>query len=261
VVASLARAKVEVLQFFRSRDAVGFTLALPVVMLVLLASIFTEHVQGTPVKFSQVYTTGLLAGGVASTCFLNLAVAVAGERENGTLKRLAGTPMPRTAYFVGKALMVLTTCALETAILLVFGHFAYGVAFPATAWRWFTFLWVTVLGATSMALVGLAFSSLPRTARSAAPVANLPLLVLEFVSGVFVPFTSLSKTLYGVAGIFPLRWIAQGYRSALLPQYFVKVEPTGGWDHLQTALVLAGWCAVGLAVAARTFRWTGRGER
>ncbi len=261
VRASLSRARVELLQFFRSRDAVGFTLALPVVMLILLASIFTDRVRGTSVAYSQIYTTGLLAGGVASTCFLNLAVVVAGERENGTLKRLAGTPMPRTAYFMGKALMVLTTCALETAVLLLFGHFVYNVQFPATPWRWFTFVWVTVLGAVSMALVGLAFSSLPRSARSAAPVANLPLLVLEFLSGVFVPFTSLSKTIYDVAGIFPLRWIAQGYRSALLPQYFVRIEPTRGWDHAQTALVLAAWCAVGLAVAARTFRWTGKGER
>ncbi|MGH9104786.1 MAG: ABC transporter permease [Acidimicrobiales bacterium] len=261
VAASGARGQVELVQFFRSKDAVVFTLALPVVLLALLATIFSGPVHGTNVLYSQVYTTGLLAGGLASTTFLNLAVSVAGERENGGLKRLAGTPMPRTAYFVGKAIVVLVTCVLEMAVMLVFGHFAYGVAFPASPGRWWTFIWVTFLGATSMALIGIALSSVPRSSRSAAPVANLPLLVLEFISGVFVPFTSLSHSLYNIAGIFPLRWIAQGYRSALLPDYFQKVEPSHGWDHLQTALVLAIWCVVGLVVAARTFRWTGRGER
>jgi len=261
VSAVLARGHVEVLQFFRSKDAVVFTLALPVVLLAMLASIFSGFVEHTTVRFSQVYTTGLLAGGLASTTFLNLAVAVAGERENGGLKRLAGTPMPRTAYFMGKAIVVLVVCSLEVAVLLVFGHLLYHVAFPSTLWRWWTFIWVTLFGATSMALLGIAVSSAPRTARSAAPVANLPLLVLEFISGVFVPFTSLSRSLYNFAGIFPLRWIAEGYRSALLPEFFQKVEPTGKWDHGQMVLVLALWCVAGLLISARTFRWTGRGER
>ncbi|HTV13037.1 MAG TPA: ABC transporter permease [Acidimicrobiales bacterium] len=260
-LAVLARGQVEVLQFFRSKDAVVFTLALPVVLLAMLASIFSGYIEHTHVHYSQVYTTGLLASGLASTSFLNLAVAIAGERENGGLKRLAGTPMPRTAYFMGKAIVVLVTCSLEVTVLLLFGHFVYNVAFPSTLGRWWTFVWVTVLGATALSLLGIAVSSLPRTARSAAPVANLPLLVLEFISGVFVPFTSLSHGIYNFAGVFPLRWIAEGYRSALLPSYFAKVEPTGGWDHSTMALVLLIWCVVGLVVAARTFRWTGRGER
>jgi len=112
-VASLARGQVEILQFFRSRDAVVFTLALPVVLLGLLASIFSGKVPGTGVSFSQVYTTGLLAGGLASTSFLNLGITITGERENGTLKRLAGTPMPRAAYFLGKVMVVLVASLLE----------------------------------------------------------------------------------------------------------------------------------------------------
>ena len=259
--ACLARGEVEIKQFFRSKDAVVFTLALPIVLLALLASIFSHDIPGTQVAYSQVYTTGLLAGGVASTSFLNLAVAIAGERENGGLKRLAGTPMPRTAYFMGKAIVVLVTCALETAVLLVFGHFAYGVAFPASIGRWWTFIWVTLLGVTSMSLLGVAVSSVPRSARSAAPVANLPLLVLEFMSGVFVPFTSLSKGLYNFAGAFPLRWMAEGYRSALLPSYFQQVEPGHHWNYSAMALVMGTWVVVGLVLAARTFRWTGQGER
>lgn len=261
VAASIARAQVEILQFFRSTEAVVFTLALPVVLLALLASIFSGSVHGTTVRYSQLYTTGLLAGGLASTSFLNLAVAIATERENGALKRLAGTPMPRTAYFVGKAIVVLVTCSLEVAVLLIFGHFVYNVAFPSSLERWWVFVWVTALGATAMALLGICIASVPRSARSAAPVANLPLLVLEFFSGVFVPFTSLSHNLYNLAGLFPLKWVAEGYRSALLPSYFQKLEPSHVWDQGEMALVLVVWIVIGLLAASRTFRWTGRGER
>jgi ABC-2 type transport system permease protein len=261
VKASLARGHVEVLQFFRSRDAVVFTLALPVVLLALLASILSGHVQGTNVSYSQVYVTGLLAGGLASTSFLNLGVSIANERENGGLKRLAGTPMPRAAYFLGKVVVVLVTSALEVAVLMVFGHFLYGVHFPSTLGRWWTFLWVTLLGGAAMTLVGIAASSIPKSARSAAAVLNLPFLVLEFISGVFVPYTQLSHTMLDIAGIFPLRWMAEGYRSALLPSFIQQSEIGHHWDHAEMALVMGIWCVVGLVFAIKTFRWTDRRER
>jgi ABC-2 type transport system permease protein len=76
-----------------------------------------------------------------------------------------------------------------------------------------------------------------------------------------VPFTSLSSGLYSFAGVFPLRWIAEGYRSALLPSYFQSVEPGHSWHHPLMALVLGAWCVVGVAVSVWTFRWTDRGER
>jgi len=259
--ASLARGHVEVLQFFRSRDSVAFTLALPVVLLALLASILSGHVEHTSVTYSQVYVTGLLAGGLASTSFLNLGVSIANERENGALKRLAGTPMPRAAYFLGKVIVVVATSVLEVAVLMVFGHFFYGVKFPVSLGRWWIFAWVTLLGATSMTLVGLAASSIPKSARSAAAVLNLPFLVLEFISGVFVPYTQLSRTMLEIAGFFPLRWMAEGYRSALLPSFIQRSEIGHRWDHAEMALVLGIWCVVGLAFTMKTFRWTGKGER
>ena len=231
-------------------------------LLGLLASIFSGKVHGTGVSYSQVYTAGLLAGGLASTSFLNLGIAIATERENGGLKRLGRhAHARRPAYFLGKVISVLVTSVLEVALLMVIGHFAYGVSFPSSIGRWWIFAWVTLLGGTSMTLLGVAASSLPRSARSAGAVLNLPFLVLEFISGVFVPFTSLSHGLLSFAGFFPLRWLAEGYRSALLPSYFQRVELGHSWDHGQMVLVLVIWCAVGLVVSARTFRWTGRGER
>lgn len=259
--ASVARGRVEVLQILRSKDALVFTVALPVVMLALLASIFSGFVVGTRVTYSQLFTAGLLAGGLASTSFLNVGISIATERDNGALKRLAGSPMPRGAYFAGKVVAVVVLSGLEVTAMMLIGRLAYGISLPSSPGRWWTFLWVTVLGGAAMTLVGVAASSLPRTARSAAAVLNLPFLVLEFISGVFVPFTSLSHGLYSFAGLFPLRWIAEGYRSALLPSNFAQVEPGHLWDHRQMAVALLLWCVVGLAVSLRTFRWTGPGER
>lgn len=255
----LARGALEIKQFFRQRDAVVFSLALPVVFLALLAAIFPGTVPGTGVRTSQVLCAGLLAGGVASTSFMNLAVTIAQERDDGTLKRLAGTPMPRAAYFIGKVLVVLATSLLEMVLLLSVATLAFGVTLPLTWGQWGTFAWVTALGVTSTTLLGIAVSSLPRSGRSAAAVVNLPFIVLEFISGVFVPFNQVPSWLRQVASAFPLRWMAAGYRSALLPPSFRHVEPGGSWNHTTMVVVLGIWCVVGLAACLRTFRWTRRG--
>ena len=105
----------EIKEFFREKDAVIFTAALPAVMLILFAAIFHFKAPGTNVPAAEIYTTGLMAGGVASTSFVSMAVAIAVERDTGGLKRLAGTPMPRSAYFIGKVIRVIVLSVIEIA--------------------------------------------------------------------------------------------------------------------------------------------------
>ncbi len=57
------------------------------------------------------------------------------------------------------------------------------------------------------------------------------MLVLQFISGVYLPFTQLPDWLQDVASVFPLRWMASGMRSVFLPSQFASAEPGGAW-HL-----------------------------
>lgn len=85
---------------------------------------------------------------------------------------------------------------------------------------------------------------------------NLPFVILEFISGVFVPFNQLPHSLQQVASLFPLKWMAQGLRSVFLPDKFRYVEMDHSWAHGTTALVLLGWSVLGLALCTVTFRWS-----
>jgi ABC-2 type transport system permease protein len=258
----LARTRYELKLFFRNKEAVGFTLAFPVVLLVLFGAIFSNNkIQDTSVSFGQVVVAGIVASGIASVTFVNMAISIATERDAGTLKRLAGTPMPKAAYFLGKIGLVTVTAVLETAILLVVGATFYGIHLPSDPWRWFTFGWVFVLGLISCTLLGIAMSAVPRSAKSAGPVVNLPFVALQFISGVYVLFQDIPKGLQVVASFLPLKWLAQGFRSVFLPQSYAHVEVAGSWEHPRVALVLALWCVAGFVLAAVTFRWQGRDER
>jgi ABC-2 type transport system permease protein len=258
---SFGRAALDLKTFFRRREAVVFTFALPVILLFIFGSVFHGHVPKTDVSFRQYFTAGIIASGIMSVTFVNLGVSIAMERDDGTLKRLVGTPMPKAAYFAGKALSGLVISVLEVAILLVIGVGLYGLTLPDTAQRWLTFGWVFLLGVASCTMMGIAASSIPRSGRSAAAVLNLPYLVLQFISGVYFPFNSLPKTMQTIAALFPLKWMCQGLRSVFLPDSLLVAEPAHSWELGKVALVLLAWTVGCLILCLRTFRWQRQGER
>jgi ABC-2 type transport system permease protein len=253
-----ARGGVEVKVFFRDKVAVAFVFGLPPILLVLLGSIFGSQAAAHGVTVGQLFTAGMIAGGIMSTSFQYLAIGVATERETGMLKRLSGTPMPATAYFAGKVIQVLVCTVAETVLVMAVGMLFYHLHLPTSPGRWWTFTWVFVLGSAACALLGIAASSLPRSAASATPVIVLPFTVLQFISGVYVPFTSVPGWMRIVASFFPLKWMAQGMRSVFLPGQAVALEPAHAWEHGRIALVLAVWIAAGLVLCAKTFRWQSR---
>lgn len=254
-----SRAWFELKVFFREREQVVFTFALPILLLILFGTIFTGDVNGVAV--SQLYTAGLVAAGVMSASFQNLGIAIAAEREAGGLKRLAGTPMPKHAYFTGKVLSVLVIAAVEAVLLLAAAVLLYGVKLPGEVGPWLTFCWVFALGLTATCLMGVAISGLPRSAKGASAVVTLPFLVLQFISGVYiVPYTQLPGWLIDFASIFPLRWMCQGFRSVFLGDAGAVLEPSGSYDLDRVALVLAAWVVGGLVLCLLTFRWKSRRE-
>ncbi len=89
----------------RNPAAVFFGLMLPVVFLLIFATIFgneTIEARGG-IKTSTYYVPGLVALGIVSTTFVNLAITLVVLRENRVLKRLRGTPLPVPAFIAGRA--------------------------------------------------------------------------------------------------------------------------------------------------------------
>ena len=254
-----SRAVVELKEFFRQREAVVFTLMLPVLLLVVFGAVLDFDLGGG-VSFTQYFMAGIIAAGVLGASLQNMAISIATERSDGTLKSLAGTPMPKSAYFVGKVVQVLAVTAAIIAILLAIGVLFYDVDLPTGA-DWLTFAWVALLGSASCTLLGISLSSLARNGRSASATVTPFALLLQFISGVFFQFNEIPTWMQTVAALFPLKWMAQGLRSVFLPDQLASLEPAGTWELARTALVLAIWCVIGLVLCVSTFRWQERGAR
>jgi ABC-2 type transport system permease protein len=253
------RAGVELKEFFRQRESVVFTVMFPVILLLVFGAVL-DYDLGSGVSFTQYFVAGVIAAGILGASLQNMAIGIATERSDGTLKGLAGTPMPKSAYFVGKVVQVLVVTVAIIVILLAIGVAIYGIDLPSGR-DWLTFAWVAALGSAACTLLGIAVSSLARNGRSASATVTPIALVLEFISGVFFQFSQVPTWLQTIASFFPLKWMAQGLRSVFLPDALAAQEPAGSWELGRVALVLGVWCVVGLALCVRTFRWQDRTDR
>ena len=254
----LSRGLVEILQFRRDRTAVIFTFAFPAMLLLLFGTIFGDSYDETGVSASQVYSASMIAYGILSTAFITMGSGVAMDREDGTLKRLHGTPITPTAYILGKLILVLVLSVAEAAILILVGVLIFDMPVPDAA-HWLTFAWLFLLSTFACTAGGIAVSAIVKHARTAGAILNVPVVGLQFISGVFIhPITQLPAWLITLASFFPVKWMSQGFRYVFLPDSMKQFEAAGQWELGRTALVLGAWCVIGLVLCLLTFRWTDR---
>ena len=256
----LSRIRYEVKGYFRQGDTVFFTFLFPLVFLTIFSVAFSnanfgKDASGNTITAADYYLPAMLAAGLLLSGLQNLAIDIAGEKSDGTLKRLGGSPLPVFSYFIGKIGRVLVTGLAQAALLIVVAAVAFGVKLPTDPSRWLTFAWVFLLGVTTCAILGIALSALPRSGKSATAVIIPVTLILQFISGVYLQFNVLPVWLQNFAGLFPLKWLAQGMRSVFLPDSFKVLEQGHEWNLTGVLIATAIWLVVGLVLCRVTFRW------
>ncbi|MFV0459853.1 MAG: ABC transporter permease [Actinomycetales bacterium] len=256
----LDRTRMELKVYSREKEAVFFSFLFPILLLTLFSVIFSGQFADGPSTMTAAwfFLPGMIAAGVLLTSFQTMALSVATERDDGTLKRLRATPMPPAAYFLGKVGLVGVTSLAQLILLLAVARFLFDVPMPDTAGRWALFAAVFGLGVFSGTVLGIAYSSLS-SSRAIGAVVIGPMLVLQFISGVYIGWDSVPDWLRQIAALFPLKWIAQGMRAVFLPDSMASLEMAGTWEPTRTLLVLLAWGVAGLVLCLTTFRWFKRG--
>ena len=248
------RGLLEIKTFMRQRESVVFTLLFPVLLLFIFGSVFKGKVSNE-VSFSQYFLAGMIASALVNTGFQQLAIMIPIERDFGTLKRLRGTPMSLSSYFIGKIISVVFSMFVQIILLLIFGITLFHLHLPSTPEKWVRLLILTLLGTLTATILGIAFSAVPKTGKGASAVVSPIVIILQFFSGVFFVFTTLPHWMQQFAAIFPLKWLTQGMRSVFLPDSFAAQEAAHSWELGRTYGVLMIWLILGTAFALRKFKW------
>src|SRR5437763_16234031 len=116
--ALLAQLRVELILTLRRGENLLITIVVPVVLMV-----FAGRVTNNPPDF---LVPGLLALAVMSTSMVSLGIATAYERYYGALKRLLGSPLPRSSLILAKTLAVLLIEVVQIALLLGIARLIFG---------------------------------------------------------------------------------------------------------------------------------------
>jgi|SRR5579859_3273261 len=241
----------ELLGFVRNRQGVFFTLALPVLFLVIFASVFANNVvrvAGVEVRQSVYYVPNIMALGIIAASFVNLVISVTAARETGIYKRRRATPVPAIVLIVGRALAAVAVSFVMAVLLLAIGWIAYGASVPVAA---VPGLVMTIAIATlSFCALAYAVSTMIGDQDAAQPVTLAATLPLYFISGIFVPAPLIPTFLTHVADVFPVRHLAQALLMAYTPQ--VSGPPGIPWGDLA---VIAGWGIAAAVFSVRRFKW------
>jgi ABC-2 type transport system permease protein len=239
----LHQLRYEQLLFWRSREAAFFVFIFPLILFVLLSSVYTGRYLGRPASWSVL--AGILAYGAANTGFAGLSLLLVARREMGFLKRVRSTPIPPATYLTATLVSMLVVFLLQAVAVLVLGKLLHSTPFPG---RPLSMLLTILLGAAAFAAMGLGITSVIRSAEGSSAVVNTILLPMAFVSGGFGPSTHYPAVLRAIGAVLPLKYFVQ-----LI--YAVYLHGQGIWSRPGSIAVLAAWGVGGALVAIRRFRW------
>jgi ABC-2 type transport system permease protein len=234
--------------YWRNRGRGIFTFVFPLMFLVIFASLNGGHrlssLGGIP--YNDFFVPGILAYGVIATTYVNMAIGTAVLRDEGVLKRMQGTPLPRWVYVAARTSSTIAIVGLMTVITLALGVVAYGVHIRASTLP--GLILTLILGTAAFTTLGIGITRFIPTAEAAPVIVNLSVLPLTFISSIWFPTNGMPKWLSNIANVFPIRPLADGL------QYAFNPHTSGAGLKIGDLRTLAIWTVVGIAMMVRFLR-------
>jgi ABC-2 type transport system permease protein len=150
---------------------------------------------------------GLIGVILTMTMVMLTAMAIARERERGTLEQLIVSPVRRLELMVGKIVPYVSLGYVQMTIILIAGRVVFGV--PILGSLLTLYLLALVFIAANLS-IGLFFSTVARTQQQAMQMSFFFLLPNMLLSGFMFPFEAMPR---------PAQWIGQ----ALPLTHFLRI--------------------------------------
>lgn len=166
-------------------------------------------------------------------------------KKMGILRRLSTTPLKVWQYFVstmiGQAIIGILSLAIMFAV-------AIGVFHLQVVGNWFELAAFLILGITMILGIGLALGGWAKNERQVAPLANIVVFPMMFLSGTFFPRFLMPEWLQNLSAFLPLTPVIDGIRLITTEgMHLVQILPQVG--------LIAAWMVVIYIIAFKVFRW------
>jgi ABC-2 type transport system permease protein len=236
---------VETKLFVREPAAVFFTLAFPVMVLLLFGEIFgNEPVPRNPgLRTVDVMSPAYTGMVIATTALLGLPMTLAGYRQQGVLRRLRATPLHPSMILAAQVVVNLAMTVLGITLLLLTARLVYDLRVPEAP---LSVALALVLASFSFFTVGFVLAGLLSSARTAQIVGQVIFFPMFFLSGAAgIPPEIFPDALRRVSDFLPLTYVVE-----LVQGLWIE----GSWN-LTAVMVLLGVLVASVVISAKTFRW------
>ncbi len=166
-------------------------------------------------------------------------------KKQGILRRLHTTPIRVWQYFVSTAISQTVIGIVSLAVLFAI---AMTVFHLHVVGNWLEIVAWIVLSIIMILGIGLAVGGWARNERQAAPLGNLVVFPMMFLSGTFFPRFLMPEWLQGISAYLPLTPVIDGLR-------LIATEGKGIIDILPQFGLICGWLVIIYIIAFRVFRW------
>ena len=234
-----AQARYEFSLLMRNGEQILLTLVIPLFILVGLTML--PFIKGGEYARVSVVVPGIVALAVMSTAFTAQAISVGFDRRYGVLKLFGATPLTRVQLLTARTIAILVVEALQVVLILIVAY--------ALGWRQFGFPLTTalmiIMGTAAFSALAIALAGVLR-AQATLAVANAIYFVLVVGGGILLPQSQMPSWLASFTELLPSGALGSGLRESMLGESSFPIFPI---------VVLAVWCAIGVGIAARTFKW------
>ena len=214
-----------------------------------LLSVKEHNITGDNVSFSSLEQNipGFSLMFVLLTLIFSVSLALREEEVWGTSARLSVAPVPPASLLGGKLLARLVVGTAQLLLLLLFGHFVYGLRLGHSPVAIVLVATAVVASMTCFAAVVAAFV---RTREQAIPVGLAVAFVLASLGGLFWPLYDLPRLMQQIASALITTWSMSALQDVMLrDKSLVAVSAE--------LLVLVVHGLVSFLIALRLFRYGG----
>jgi ABC-2 type transport system permease protein len=205
----------------------------------------SEKVTEKGARYIDFLIPGLIGMNLMGTGIWSLAFSITNARTRKVLKRLVATPMRRSDYLLSQLLGRMVFLIPEILLLGGFGWLVFDVPMRGSV---LLFLVLCLVGAMSFCGLGLLIASRVSTIEGASGLANLTMMPMWLLSGVFFSAERFPDAFQPVIRALPLTALNDALRGVMNEgQGLAQIAPELG--------VLAIWGVVSFAVALKIFRW------
>jgi ABC-2 type transport system permease protein len=166
-------------------------------------------------------------------------------KKQGVLRRLHITPLRTWQFFISSVLSQAVIGLFAIAIMILAAHLAFHFKIVGNYFELALFI---AFGILTIFGIGLAIGGWAKNENQAAPLANIIVFPMLFLSGTFFPRFGMPEWLQNVSAYLPLTPIIDGIRMiATEGKHLTEIGPQIGLTAL--------WAVIIYAIAFRAFRW------